>query len=76
MPNKNHLKIVKEYLIKCRLEQSTGTVEEPMIISYHTHIIQTTSLEKAIEEATTRTGAQANYPYVVKIEKAIGGMNP
>lgn len=70
----NHLKVVKEYLIKCRLEQSTGTVEEPVIVSYHTYIITATSMEAAIAEAQHRVGAEASYPYVVKIEKSIGGM--
>jgi len=70
---RRHLKVVNEYLIKCRLEQSTGTVEEPTIITYHTLIIQATSLEAAIEEVTALVGEKASYPYVVKIEHTAGG---
>jgi hypothetical protein len=69
----NHLGLIKDYIIKCRLEQSTGTTEEPIIMTYHTFIIQAVSLERAIEEATIRAGAEASYPYVVKIEYTAGG---
>ena len=76
MPDKNknkHLKLVKDYVVKCRLEQSTGSVENPEIHRYYTYIITATSPEAAIEEATIRAGAEADYPYVVKIEYITGG---
>ena len=57
MPKKGRtsLKLIKEFLVKCRLEMYTGGTEAPEIITYHTFIIPAVDQHEAREEAAKRT---------------------
>ena len=76
MPKKrSNIGLIKEFVVKCRLEQRTGDLNSPDLHTYHTYVIAAKDRFGAIEEATSRAMQTASYPeVVVKIEYITGGI--
>lgn len=60
MSKRSKLKLVKDYIIKLRLEKYMGTdMESVVITTYHTYIISTTTQSRAKLDAVEQLGTSA-----------------
>jgi len=61
MSKNSKLKLVKDYIVKCRLELYMGNdLDDVVITTYHTHIIAATSKALAQQEAIILVAAKLN----------------
>ena len=75
MSKNNKLKLIKEYIVKCRLEKYMGDSMDSVVIStYHTHIIAATSKALAIQEAEILVSAQLQGDGKVVVESCSEGV--
>ncbi len=69
------LKLIKEYIVKCRLEKYMGNdMDSVVITTYHTHIIAATSKALAQQEAAILITAQLEGEGEVFVEACTEGV--
>lgn len=69
------LKLIKEYIVKCRLEKYMGKdMDSVVITTYHTHIIAATSKALAQQEAAVLITAQLEGEGEVFVEACTEGV--
>ncbi|RLI34114.1 hypothetical protein DRO66_09405 [Candidatus Bathyarchaeota archaeon] len=76
MSKNNRLRLVKEYIVKCRLDRHMGTsMEDVSISTYHTYFIASTSKAEAKQEARSRVEKDINHDgfYSIIIERCTEG---
>ena len=75
MSKNSKIKLVKDYIVKCRMESYMGSGMDSVVIStYHTHIIAATSKELALQEATILVSAQLTGKGEVFVESCTEGI--
>jgi hypothetical protein len=71
------LALVREYIVKCRLEKHMGnTMEDVSISTYHTYFIEACSKAEAKQEARTRIERDIDHDgfYTIVVEKCTEGV--
>jgi hypothetical protein len=75
MSKSSKLKLIKDYIVKCRLESYMGADMDSVVIStYHTHIIAATSKALAQQEAIILVSAKLNGEGEVFVESCSEGV--
>ena len=75
MSKNNKLGLLKEYIVKCRMDKHMGNDMESVVIStYHTHIIAATSHALAKQEAEVLVSAKLEGDGKVVVESCTEGI--
>lgn len=75
MSKNNKLGLIKEYIVKCRMDKYMGKdMESVVITTYHTHIIAATSQALAKQEAEVLVSAKLEGDGKVVVESCTEGI--
>ena len=73
--NNKHIGLLREYIVKCRMDKYMGKDMESVVIStYHTHIISATSQALAKQEAAVLVSAKLEGDGKVVVESCTEGI--
>ena len=73
--NNRQIGLIKEYVVKCRMDKFMGnSMDSVVITTYHTHIIAATSQALAKEEACILVGAKLEGDGKVVVESCSEGI--